>query len=130
MTNKETVDLLPCPFCGASKAVPFSRTCELHSKYDPADRAYPVVRCHGCFVEVAGKDWTPIDTAIAAWNTRTPLTCISQEERIAELEAQDELIRERLFVLSDRLRPYLHDDAMFAAYSGVVAALTNTGEPA
>jgi hypothetical protein len=63
--------LLPCPFCGERNAVVLSPTCDRKTPYNPADRAFPVVRCASCDVEVPGKDWDQsCKSAIAAWNRR------------------------------------------------------------
>jgi hypothetical protein len=66
-------ELKPCPFCGGD-AMAMPRTCDKSTPYDPADRAFPVVRCMTCFAEVQGKNWTGAATAIAAWNRRAPVS--------------------------------------------------------
>lgn len=62
-------DLLPCPFCGG-KAFAHPRTCDRNTPYREHDRAYPRARCSECDAQVDGKDWTGVETAIAAWNRR------------------------------------------------------------
>lgn len=64
-----------CPFCGADgealRVLP--PTCTPTSPYNPADRAYPVLRCGGCGASVHGEDWDALGaSAIAAWNRRSP----------------------------------------------------------
>jgi len=71
MTNPHNLaELKPCPFCGHREAHVYERTCNRDSPYDPADRAYPIVRCFGCYAEVPGANWSSSDTAIEAWNNR------------------------------------------------------------
>ena len=66
--------LLPCPFCGETAGVLFTPTCDRKTPYNPADRAFPIVRCASCFAEAHGTDWDQRGkTAIAAWNTRAAL---------------------------------------------------------
>lgn len=63
--------LVPCPFCGADSPMVFEPTCNRRSKYNPTDRAAPVVRCLSCYAEAFGEDWdATCRTAIAAWNRR------------------------------------------------------------
>lgn len=69
----DTNELKPCPFCGG-KGNASERTCDKDSRYNPNDRAYPVVRCSVCFTTVGGKDWSGISTAIEAWNKRATAT--------------------------------------------------------
>lgn len=61
--------ILPCPFCGGVGNV-FPRTCNKDTPYDPSHRAFPIVRCSGCFAEAHGENWGKPPTAIAAWNRR------------------------------------------------------------
>lgn len=63
-------DLKPCPFCGSQTPLVLARTCNKDSPYDPADRAYPEVRCRDCNASAPGENWKGEDTAIKAWNTR------------------------------------------------------------
>ena len=65
-------ELEPCPFCGGGEQIALPPTCAKQDAYDPADRAFPVVRCK-CGAEVPGKDWDysmDCESAITAWNTR------------------------------------------------------------
>jgi hypothetical protein len=78
--------LLPCPFCGASKAMMLAPTCRPETPYNPADRLFPIVRCMACYCEVAGanEDYRGT-TAIAAWNHRPLLDELdASKARIAE----------------------------------------------
>lgn len=68
----EGIKLLPCPFCGGEADVS-PRTCDRSTPYNPADRAFPIVRC-ACGAEIAGENWSGVDSAINAWNRRAPLT--------------------------------------------------------
>ncbi|WP_431861477.1 Lar family restriction alleviation protein [Azospirillum sp.] len=64
------VKLLDCPFCGGEGHT-LPPTCTKATPYDPAHRAFPVVRCGGCGCDVPGKDWDDTrHSAIAAWNRR------------------------------------------------------------
>lgn len=63
-------DLLPCPFCGGAEQMVIDRTCDQSTPYNPADYAYPRVRCK-CGVEIGGENWGEPTTAIAAWNRRS-----------------------------------------------------------
>lgn len=65
-------ELRPCPFCGGTNILVLPRTCDQNTPYDPNDRAMPAVRCMTCYGEAVGKDWTGPETAIAAWNRRSP----------------------------------------------------------
>ena len=67
----EREKLKPCPFCGGKIATVIRRTCDRTSPHNPADFAYPRVRCL-CGAEVPGKDWSDPSTAIYAWNRRAP----------------------------------------------------------
>jgi len=60
---------LACPFCGGGDIRILPRTCDKNTPYNPADRAYPVVRC-SCGAEVPGADWGRPETAVNAWNRR------------------------------------------------------------
>lgn len=62
-------ELKPCPFCGG-EARAFKRTCDKDTRYDPADRAFPIVRCGGCGACSEGDDWSELQTAIERWNRR------------------------------------------------------------
>jgi hypothetical protein len=66
-------ELAPCPFCGGDKCVVYPRTCDRTTPYNPADRAFPVVRCRGCGAEAIGDDWGAPETAIVKWNRRALL---------------------------------------------------------
>lgn len=58
--------LLPCAFCRRTP-IAFPRTCDKRTPYNPADRAFPQVRCR-CGISVDGTDWTSVDSAIEKWN--------------------------------------------------------------
>lgn len=65
--NADKLKLLPCPFCGASDAMP------LRAHRDSQERLFPIVRCMSCFVDVPGKndDYRPdARSAIEHWNAR------------------------------------------------------------
>jgi hypothetical protein len=62
--------ILPCPFCGYT-AWMIPPTCNKQTPYDPADRAFPIVRCWKCNAEACGTDWDESGkSAIEKWNTR------------------------------------------------------------
>jgi Lar family restriction alleviation protein len=76
-------DLKPCPFCGSEKQNVFPPTCTIDDPYDPADRAYPIVSCYGCFTDVPGKDWDRSQkTAVEKWNTRAALSLAKSEKQL------------------------------------------------
>jgi len=90
----DTNELKPCPFCGG-KGNASERTCDKDSRYNPNDRAYPVVRCSVCFTTVGGKDWSGISTAIEAWNKRataTPPAAAALADLIAHMEHGAKLV--------------------------------------
>jgi len=66
----DTNELKPCPFCGSKNVTAFARTCNKDSKYNPADRAFPIVRCRECGACSEGRDWSEPITAITKWNER------------------------------------------------------------
>lgn len=68
--------LLPCPFCLRKDTVRVHPpTCDRSTPYNPADRAFPVVRCHGCGASMDGEDWDQSGrTAVEAWNRRAQAT--------------------------------------------------------
>ncbi len=82
----DSLTLLPCPFCGESKAMMVEPTCRPETPYNPTDRLYPVVICMGCYAEVAGEneDYRGL-SAITAWNTRTPRSGYSQTTEVREI---------------------------------------------
>lgn len=94
MTLYTTSDeLLPCPFCQESAARMYPPTCTKLTRYNSADRAFPVVRCR-CGVEKAGNDWDQSGrSAIEAWNSRASSSTVQQvgaewistSERLPEL---------------------------------------------
>lgn len=51
----------------------FPRNCDKDTPYNPADRAFPIVRCRSCGADAAGDDWKGPETAIAKWNRRAPI---------------------------------------------------------
>jgi len=65
----------PCPFCGSMDIRILGPTCTKTSPYNPADRAFPIARCHSCHVDVPGEDWDNLGmSAVNAWNRRAALT--------------------------------------------------------
>ena len=82
-------ELLPCPFCGSERHMNLSPTCDRTTPYNPHDRAFPIIRCLGCFTDVPGENFDATGkSASAAWNRR------ASDARIAALEAQVEGMRE------------------------------------
>ena len=79
-------ELKPCPFCGGTASA-LKRNCEKDTPYNPADRAFPVVRCTACFAEAAGADWTAPRTAIAAWNRRAQAVPAPTAPKVEEVMA-------------------------------------------
>lgn len=75
-----------CPFCGASdKARMSAPTCNKRTPYNPADRAFPVVRC-ACGAEVAGDDWDQSGrSAVAKWNRRAVVPQDPAQAALCEL---------------------------------------------
>lgn len=69
--NTKKPELMRCPFCGSEDGARlYTPTCDRTTPYDPAHRAFPIVRCR-CGVEVAGHDWDHSgESAVDAWNTR------------------------------------------------------------
>jgi hypothetical protein len=64
-------DMKPCPFCGSGNQTMLGPTCQRHDEYDPNTRAFPIIRCGGCFTDVPGTDWDNSgNSAVAAWNRR------------------------------------------------------------
>lgn len=75
-----SLDLKPCPFCGKDEQNIFPPTCKKSDPYDPADRAFPIVRCFGCYAEISGRDWDHSSTsAVEKWNTRAALSLAKSE---------------------------------------------------
>lgn len=65
------VKLLPCPFCGSDEPMMLGPTCDRNTPYNPADRAFPIIRCGGCFTDVPGKDFdASCKSAAERWNNR------------------------------------------------------------
>ena len=85
-------DLKPCPFCGECVHITaFPATCNRDSPYDPADRAFPIVRCQNCYTERPGQNfptpWNSTKSAIAAWNRRaTPPEVTALVDALARAE--------------------------------------------
>ena len=76
--------ILPCPFCSGTATL-FPPTCNRSTPYDPADRAFPQVRCGGCHVSASGNNWDERGaSAIKAWNTRAsaPVPVVVAEEAV------------------------------------------------
>jgi Lar family restriction alleviation protein len=90
MTTNPEIALKPCPFCGSDAAHVFAPTCKRESPYNAGDRAFPEVRCPGCYATASGADWDQTgQSAIAAWNRRPPADAIISgplQERVEELE--------------------------------------------
>lgn len=59
-------DPRPCMFCGQTPMV-LPRTCDKNTPYNPADRAFPVIRCR-CGISLDGEDWKGPESVIARWN--------------------------------------------------------------
>lgn len=92
-----------CPFCGADgedlRVLP--PTCTPKSPYNPADRAYPVLRCGGCGASVPGEDWDTLGaSAVAAWNRRAP--------EAQAWRAESQRIERRVYKGAGEYRDYLH----------------------
>lgn len=84
--KNNSVKMKPCPFCGGGMPFIFGPTCTPDSKYDRADRAYPVVKCSGCNAEAHGDNWDKTGrSAIEAWNRRRDETP-SEFERLCGKE--------------------------------------------
>lgn len=91
--SKET--LLPCPWAVPGEdhtLMVLERTCDRDDKYNPHDHAFPLVVCM-CGAQVAGKDWTGPETAVAAWNRRAvaPSPVVMPEEVDEALQEIDGL---------------------------------------
>lgn len=88
MTNDKALEaaLLPCPFCGGSDHLVLAPSCTESAPYDPADRAFPIVRCRTCYAEAVGSNWDhSCSTAIAAWNRRAPVSALPGEAEVVGL---------------------------------------------
>jgi len=122
-------ELLSCPFCGGDKQFVLPPSCKRSDPYNPADRAFPIVRCFSCFTEVAGKNWDHSSkTAIDRWNTRatTPTASELVEARAEIARLQQALVRYGNRQSMSMAPAYLQksiDDAFEAR-----AALSNIGE--
>lgn len=74
---------LPCPFCGGEKQMLLAPTCTQRDAYNPNDRAFPVIRCLGCYTDVPGEDWDHRGmTAWGAWNRRAILSERTSHEAV------------------------------------------------
>jgi hypothetical protein len=68
MTNSSP--LAHCPFCG-SKADLYPPTCKEGDKYNPLDRAFPIVNCRACGARMEGENWDHGgQSAVKRWNLR------------------------------------------------------------
>jgi len=64
-------ELKPCPFCGDANVGLHPPTCDRGAEYDPLDRAFPIIRCGGCYAEAHGDNWDHRgQSVIASWNRR------------------------------------------------------------
>jgi len=80
-------ELKPCPFCGSDRFMVLPPTCDRNTPYSAADRAYPVVRCSGCYTDVPGKDFDASSkSAVEAWNRRS-LTAALSDKQAVEVKA-------------------------------------------
>jgi len=78
-------ELLPCPFCGYEKHMVLSPNCTKTDPYDPGDRAFPVIRCGGCFTDVPGDNWDFNGaSAVKRWNTRVGKTHAADDPEYTE----------------------------------------------
>lgn len=98
--------LLPCPFCGSEKHMVLGPTCDRSTPYNPNDRAFPMIRCGGCYTDVPGKDWDSSGlTAVEAWNRRTaaPDLLTAAKEALSTLKtASRQLTEDHKMVLMGR----------------------------
>ena len=84
--NSESDALAPCPFCLGLEARMYPPTCDKRTPYNPADRAFPLVRCP-CGAEKAGTDWDQTGrTAISAWNRRAAPKAPAVPETLTDAE--------------------------------------------
>jgi hypothetical protein len=88
---QERDTLMPCPFCLESNARMYPPTCDKRTLYNPADRAFPLVRCK-CGAAKEGIDWDQSGrSAIRAWNARASLPSAAasgEASAVEEVEAQ------------------------------------------
>ncbi|HEY8343336.1 MAG TPA: Lar family restriction alleviation protein [Calditerricola sp.] len=77
--------LLPCPFCGSHAISVLPPTCTPNSLYNPADRAFPIVRCRLCLAEAHGDNWDTGASAVAAWNRRAAPAAQPADDDVAKL---------------------------------------------
>ena len=75
-TTSAAPSLLPCPFCLRRDTVRVHPpTCDRSTPYNPEDRAFPIVCCHGCGASMDGEDWDQSGrTAAETWNRRAQPT--------------------------------------------------------
>jgi len=74
-------ELKPCPFCGSDRLMVLPPTCDRDTPYSAADRAFPVVRCSGCYTDVPGKDFDASSkSAVEAWNRRSLTAALSDKQ--------------------------------------------------
>jgi len=110
-----TDNLKPCPFCGGDAAKLYLPTCTERSRYDPLDRAYPVVRCGVCLAEMAGDNFDQSGkSATAGWNRRDDATpSATPSDTGAAVRAEE------LWPFQSRVQPW-----MLACFGPEIAADT------
>lgn len=120
------LELKPCPFCGTEgNHYVLGPTCRRSDPYDPNSRAFPIVRCAGCFTDVPGKDWDISNaSAIEAWNRRA---VTADQERILALTKALKLLLDNIehaFPSLSHLGPVANARALIVAPE---AALSSGG---
>ena len=117
--------LKPCPFCGHEDASFLPPTCTRRDDYDSGDRAFPLLRCMGCYLDFPGPDWD-FSGQIAArmWNARTEspeLTAANARtayleqlaaDRLVQMTADAERIAELETAVADAYRAIENDPAV------------------
>lgn len=107
MTTEAEKALEPCAHCGSENMMVLGPTCTKASEYDPADTAFPRVRCMSCGCEVPGKDWdASLKSAIAGWNRRAPNSfqngnsSTARAKALEDAEAEVERLKKTAFWLA------------------------------